>query len=251
MIGIELGVFFLIGLFGGAHCIGMCGPLVTLYAGRLSNRSDVPDGHLSLYEVRQHALFNLGRTLGYAVIGALMGVLGSIFFLTTDAVVASADGVRGVFGIVIGVILIIVGLGYLLGRERTLDAHVPMRGVDRVVTLLTGRVDRWVGGSGIIGLGAIHGLLPCPILYPVFLYALSTGSPTTGALSLAVLGLGTFPAVFLFGTVIESVSARQRAQLHRVLGVMFIVLGYIPLTHGLMIFGIHLPHPDIPYYQPF
>ena len=29
---IELSAFFLIGLFGGAHCLGMCGPLVTMYA---------------------------------------------------------------------------------------------------------------------------------------------------------------------------------------------------------------------------
>ena len=28
----DLAVFFLIGLLGGVHCIGMCGPLVTTYA---------------------------------------------------------------------------------------------------------------------------------------------------------------------------------------------------------------------------
>ena len=30
----------------------------------------------------------------------------------------------------------------------------------------------------------------------------------------------------------------------------FLVLGYLPLAHGLMLVGIHLPHPTIPVYQP-
>ena len=31
----SLGVFLLIGLLGGARCLGMCGPLVTTYADRM------------------------------------------------------------------------------------------------------------------------------------------------------------------------------------------------------------------------
>jgi len=32
---VGLGVFFLIGLFGGAHCLGMCGPLITMYSEKM------------------------------------------------------------------------------------------------------------------------------------------------------------------------------------------------------------------------
>jgi len=39
-------------------------------------------------------------------------------------------------------------------------------------------------------------------------------------------------------------------RLHRVLGVVFIALGYIPLQHALMLLGVDLPHPPIPFYQP-
>jgi len=31
---LSLGVFLLVGLLGGAHCLGMCGPLVSTYADR-------------------------------------------------------------------------------------------------------------------------------------------------------------------------------------------------------------------------
>ena len=28
------------------------------------------------------------------------------------------------------------------------------------------------------------------------------------------------------------------------------MLGYIPLSHGLMLLGVHVPHLPLPYYQP-
>ena len=75
-------------------------------------------------------------------------------------------------------------------------------------------------------------------------------SPAGGAAALAVLGLGTIPSLFLYGTLFQSLSTGMRIKLHRVLGVAFILLGYIPLQHALMLMGIHLPHPPIPFYQP-
>jgi sulfite exporter TauE/SafE len=56
--------------------------------------------------------------------------------------------------------------------------------------------------------------------------------------------------VFAYGTLIESVDAVHRQRLHRVLGVVFLVLGYVLLTHGLMSLGIHVPHPKLPFWDP-
>jgi len=249
MIPGDLAIFFVIGLLGGAHCIGMCGPLVTLYAGRLEEKTESRRGHLSVYEVRQHALFNIGRTVGYATIGGLLGLVGGLFFSSTTQI-PFADTVRGSVGIVIGTLVVAIGIYYLLGQTG-FDSGIPSLGFKRIYGVLTNYVDRLVGGPGIIALGAIHGLLPCPILYPAFLFAFVTGSALYGALALATLGVGTIPAVFLYGTVVEAVSPTHRKHLHRVLGVTFIVLGYIPLSHGLMLFDIHLPHLiELPFYQP-
>jgi len=67
---------------------------------------------------------------------------------------------------------------------------------------------------------------------------------------LAALGVGTIPAMFLYGTVIGTVSTSRRVNIHRALGVVFIVLGYIPLAMGLNMFGIHVPTLMPPFYQP-
>ncbi|NGM69302.1 sulfite exporter TauE/SafE family protein [Natronolimnobius sp. AArcel1] len=258
-LGIDLVLFFVIGLLGGAHCIGMCGPLVTVYAGRMAEergtktdggtqtaRSSGRGSHLSMYEVRQHALFNLGRTASYTLLGAAFGALGGLVFVSTAELTSIADLVRGGAGLLIGGFIIITGIYYLLGRT-TGGLHIP--GLERVVGVLTSHVDRFANGPGIIGLGALHGLLPCPILYPAFLYAFTTGSPTSGALALAALGVGTIPAVFAYGTLIESVDIAHRRRVHRLLGVAFIVLGYVLFAHGLMSLGIPVPHPELPFYD--
>ena len=244
---VGLLVFGLVGLFGGAHCLGMCGPLVTTYAERL----DDGDGRVGGFEIRQHLLFNLGRTVSYALVGGLFGLLGALL-LDAAAVVALASSVRAVMGIGIGLLIVATGLSYLRrGSARELASVPGFAGVfGRVAGHLQSHVDRWVRGPRIVGLGMVHGLLPCPILYPAFLYALARGSPLWGVLSLGALGLGTVPAVFAYGTAFQSVSPATRVRLHRVLGVVFVVLGYLPLAMGLNTVGVSVPMPPVPFWQP-
>ncbi|MFC6989964.1 sulfite exporter TauE/SafE family protein [Haloplanus sp. GCM10025708] len=245
-VDVGLLVFFAIGLLGGAHCLGMCGPLVTLYADRLGADAE----RVRWTDVRQHLLFNAGRTVSYAVIGALMGALGALLF-DAAAVAAVATDVRATAGVVVGVFIVVTGLSYLVSGS--MGGHsIPLFGdaFGRVYGLVTDRVDSWVRGPRIVGLGLLHGLLPCPLLYPAFLYAFVRGSPAEGAVSLAALGLGTFPTLLAYGTLFQSIGTTSRVRLHRVLGALFILLGYLPFAHGLMLFGIHLPHPPIPIYQP-
>ena len=261
LLGTDVLLFFVIGLLGGAHCIGMCGPLVTVYAGRMREGSERADGgaptagatdtrrgsHLTTYEVRQHALFNLGRAASYATIGAALGALGGAVLVTTATVTGAAEAVRGVVGIGVGAAVILIGIRYVLGGA-TGGIHLP--GLERVTGWLTGHVDRLANGPGIVGLGAVHGLLPCPILYPAYLYAFASGSAVSGGVALAALGVGTMPAVFLYGTVIEGVDAVHRRRVHRLLGVAFVALGYVLFAHGLMSVGIHVPHPRLPFWNP-
>ncbi|MCU4975681.1 sulfite exporter TauE/SafE family protein [Halobacteria archaeon AArc-m2/3/4] len=252
---VDLLVFVLVGLFAGAHCLGMCGPLVTAYADRFSRQGDT--GHadaLTLYEVRQHGLFNLGRAASYAAVGGLFGLLGALAFTSVDTVSTAGNGVRGAIGILVGIAIVSSGLYYVRGRAGVPHPHgVPVVGplFTWLSRLVSSRIDRLATSPGIVGLGAIHGLFPCPIIYPAYLYAFALGNPLRGALSLGLLGLGTIPALFVYGTLLGSLSTQTRVRLHRGLGVGFVLLGYIPLQHGLMLYGVHLPHPPLPFYQPF
>jgi sulfite exporter TauE/SafE len=256
LVGTDVLLFLGIGLLGGAHCIGMCGPLVTIYANNMgATRSDggtrtasrVRDSHLTTYEVRQHALFNIGRAASYTTIGALLGLLGGVVFISAEELTAAATLLRGVVGVLIGAFVIGMGAFYVLGR---VSLGVGLPGTERIMAWLTNHIEGLAGGPGIVGLGAVHGLLPCPILYPAYLYAFASGSPVAGGIALAALGIGTIPAVFIYGTLIESVGVAHRRRLHRVLGVLFLVLGYVLFAHGLMSLGIHIPHPMFPFWDP-
>ena len=228
---VGIGLFAVLGLVGSVHCLGMCGPLVALYADRMpgSDTRGPTATHL-----RQHALFNAGRTLGYAAVGGLLGAAGAVLY---DAAAFASAGaiVRGTTGVVVGVLVVATGVGYAVrGSASGVLPALPVFGAlfGRAQSVLRGRVDRWVDGPGIVGLGMLHGLLPCPLLYPAFLYAFGTGSPATGAVSLAALGLGTFPTLFVLGTAVGSADLSHRPLLHRVLGTVMIALGALPLYRG-------------------
>ena len=67
--------------------------------------------------------------------------------------------------------------------------------------------------------------------------------------TVGLLGLGTVPEVFGYGVAFNLVSPRSQSGRHRTLDAVFLVLGYLPLLHGLMLLGIELPHPSIPIYR--
>jgi len=242
---VELLVFAAIGLLGSAHCLGMCGPLVTTYADRLAGRRNA----LTFREIRQHALFNLGRTASYGVIGGLLGGLGALV-VDAGAVASVARGVRGVTGIAVGVAIVAVGLGYALRGTNPLARFESAGPLAGAYDLIGDRVDEWVRGPKIALLGGLHGLLPCPLLYPAFLYAFARGDPVAGASALLALGLGTIPTLFLYGTAFGAASARTRARVHRALGVAFVALGYVPISMGLANLGVAVPRAPIPIYGP-
>jgi sulfite exporter TauE/SafE len=210
------------------------------------------DGLLSFREIRQHAIFNLGRTATYTLLGGIFGLAGQLTFVSVRQVTLIATEVRAATGIVVGLAIVLVGASYVTGNTaRT----VPIPGIERVTSAMRNRllsqVDEWVGDYRIAGLGIVHGFLPCPLLYPAYLYAFIQGSALGGAAALAALGLGTIPAVFVTGTVFEGLDLGSRQRLHRALGLAFVVLGYIPLQHGLTALGIALPAVPLPHFQPW
>jgi len=74
---IDIALFVLIGLLGDAHCIGMCGPLVTMYSKQMTPQPDGGTttvnggraGYITTYEVRQQFLFNVGWPTTYQCLG--------------------------------------------------------------------------------------------------------------------------------------------------------------------------------------
>lgn len=247
----NLIVFLVVGLFAGVHCLGVCSPLVSTYADRMAEHSESRrDDTLTLFTVRRYLLFNVGRTAGYAAVGALFGFLGSAVFTSVDTITPLSNAVRGLPGIFVGLFILAVRILYTVWEvHASISGYVSGRvGLfHRMSGHLTNRIDGLTGSPRIIALRTIHAVLPCPIIYIVYRYASAIGDPVRWALG--VLGPRTVPTL-LTGPLPGTVPEAQRVSLHRALGAPFLQVGYIPFSHGRTRFAFGVSHLKDPYYQP-
>jgi sulfite exporter TauE/SafE len=61
----------------------------------------------------------------------------------------------------------------------------------RIPRVFAEKIDKKKDGKGPLYVGLLNGLMPCGPLQAMQLYALSTGDPVKGALSMLVFSLGT------------------------------------------------------------
>ena len=216
--GLGLVAAFLFGLLGSTHCLGMCGPLVGLYASQLS-----PGSKLSVH--RQHFLFNLGRTLAYTNAGILCGAAG--FALRVRPWAAAFVGIAvGLFVLAVGARL----LGVSGAGAWSNGLFAPLAAVHLRVCRAYVHLAR---SPSIVLLGALHSLLPCPLLYVMFTSAVALGDPVRGGVLLFAFGFGTVPMVWGTGALGQCLSLKHRLQWHRVFGWTVAAWGVALLIHSL------------------
>ncbi len=201
---------FMTGLLGSAHCIGMCGGLV-------SALSLTKDGQNS--GVTFHLLYNLGRTLTYTFIGLIVGWIGSAM-----AFKGSLQEITRMLLIGSDLLVILVGLGSagLFSRLNimSLEFSGPIRSLSRAVKGLR----QLPPALAALPLGILFGFLPCGFLYAMVLTAAQSTDSLVGAITMAAFGLGTVPALFLVGSAAQWFSS-QRSWMLRAAGILVALMG--------------------------
>lgn len=184
------GAAFLVGLFGGVHCVGMCGGIV----GALSLGLD-PQRRRSPWRALPLLLaYNVGRIASYTAAGALVGGLGWY-----AAHLAGIRHAQMIFALAAALFMVALGL-YLAGWWQGL-ARIERLGAAlwRCIEPL-GRSLLPVRNSGqALRLGALWGWLPCGLVYSVLVWALASGGVLHGALLMLAFGLGTLPNLLAMG----------------------------------------------------
>jgi len=218
----DLILVFLMGILGSAHCVGMCGGFVLALSQAKTDRGN---------SGRHQVLYFMGKTVTYAVLGALVGGSGA-------AISGLFQGVQVVLSVALGVLLIGVGLG-LFGVWNRISK--PRRGPRRwTLSSAMARMLRGRRPAGSLGLGMLNGLLPCGLVYAALAYAAASGSWVSGALVMAVFGLATIPALGLVAVAGHRMSPAFRVRMNRMSGVFVVLLGLLtiirgtPLLHHLM-----------------
>ena len=202
----------LMGLFGGTHCVAMCGGVTSVLC---AATPQVP--RRAPYVVA----YNAGRVASYTLLGLLFGALG-----TLSTGLFPLDGLRFGLRVLAAVCMLAVGL-HLAGLP-TLVRHVEAIGAPlwRRVSPLAKRLLPIKSPISAVFVGMLWGLLPCGLLYGALALAASAESPSLGALTMLAFGVGTLPVMLTMGALAQSVARfAARAWVRRVAGAVVLAFG--------------------------
>jgi sulfite exporter TauE/SafE/copper chaperone CopZ len=224
--GMGYGMLFVIGLVTSVHCVAMCGGI---------NLSQcIPAAADPATEKHPRALFpsilyNGGRVISYTVVGIIVGALGSVISLP--------GRLQGMVQLAAGVFMVIMGIN-MLGFFPALRRFAP-----RLPKIFARKIgEQRAGSRSPLFVGLLNGLMPCGPLQAMQLYALSTGSPLVGGLSMFLFAMGTVPLMFGIGALSSALSggARGPAFRRRVMqagAILVTVMGMTMFSYGLNLSG--------------
>lgn len=216
-----------LGSFG--HCLGMCGPITVAFS--LSQ----PDTDRDRWQqIGFHLLLNLGRLISYALVGLMIGALGSVLVASGQMAGIGSPLRRGV-ALVTGLLLIWFGLAQISpGQVPPVPLLNPMAQaswhsrLSRAMQALSLNPRRWTP----LLLGLAWGLMPCGFLYAAQLKAAETTNLWWGGATMLAFGVGTLPMMLGVGVSTAWVSSDRRGQLFRLGGWITLLIGILTLLRG-------------------
>lgn len=204
---VDLTGMFLLGLLGGGHCVGMCGPIALAVCPAAKGAS------------ASVVLYNLGRVVTYTMIGGVVGALGG-------AVGGIGAVVRAQMwlALVAGLLMAFFGLALLrvIAQPRWMFA-IDGGKFPGVGPLLRGVVRErraWMA----LPLGLVLGFLPCGLSLAAFTRALGADGFIRGAMLVAAFGVGTLPAMSLVAWAGGRLTVRMRQTAEMIAGVVLIAM---------------------------
>ncbi|MCR4278844.1 MAG: sulfite exporter TauE/SafE family protein [bacterium] len=214
---------FVIGLIASiSSCTAVVGGLVAAVASAVAKDQET---FSKLERFRPHILFNVGRVVGFAFFGMLIGLLGSVIQLNTT--------LNGFFVIFIALLMIVIGIN-LLDLFPTPVIAMPKRLAHKVHDLAESK-----NPKAPLVLGAMTFFLPCGFTQSMQLYALTLGNPWQAGLVMAVFAFGTMPVLLGIGGMTSFASGKILKRMTFVAGLIVLVLGINNARSGLTLIGFN------------
>jgi sulfite exporter TauE/SafE/copper chaperone CopZ len=200
-------MLFITGLFTSIHCISMCGSinLVATYNDTVK------------ISLKKPLLYNLGRVISYTILGGIVGLIGSIISIN--------NYIKGIIILTCSILMIMMSFR-MLGILKFNFCKFKIR--PKIKT----------NSSFLIGL--LNGFMPCGPLQAMQLYAISTSSFITGALSMFLFSLGTVPLMLFTGVIFNLFKGKKRIIMNKVSAILILILSISMLNRGLLTLGINL-----------
>jgi hypothetical protein len=207
---------FLLGLVGSLHCAGMCGPLALA----LPINSPVFVRFLG-----GRLLYNLGRIVTYAALGAVFGLLGQSFVVM---------GAQRWVSLTVGIIILVS----LILSPRFFSGVQPTRFINLIKSPFL-KLMRHRGLGALFGIGLLNGLLPCGLVYTACAAAMTSDSLLHGSEYMLAFGLGTIPLMLVITLMGQRLQFILRFKLQRLIPVSLAIIGTLLVLRGM---ALGIPH---------
>jgi len=212
-----------LGLASCLHCVGMCGPLMSIY---------IDNDDRGSFVGRRLLLHHTGRIFTYLAMGLFIGAAGdalNIISLGSSVAVMS------------GAILAFAGVLQLYGSALHLPTPVAdiMRKLGRIVATSTNITSRPIR---MFAMGVVNGLLPCGVTLTAIMASATIPDVDQRLAFLLSFGVATLPALVGMGMLLSNLGRVWRKRLDSSLAVATVLVGLIVIFRGLSL--------DVPYLSP-
>ena len=203
-----------LGILGSFHCIGMCGPIAVALP--VNNES-------WLSRIFGGSLYNFGRALTYALMGAIFGLVGQGLNLV---------GLQQVVSISIGVIMMLSVVFPLIFKQA--------KWIDEINNKVVGGLKRSFSklfqkrsNTSLLLIGILNGFLPCGLVYMAIAGAIATGDLMQGSIYMFLFGVATLPIMLSLTLTSQVVSLGLRNKIRKVIPVFIVIIGLLFVLRGM------------------
>ena len=211
------------GGIGSLHCVGMCGPLaLSLPVATTNNAAKL------LYTL----LYNLGRIVTYAALGAVVGLVGA-----SIALAGFQQGLSVFLGIVIIVFLV------WPRRQWAIMTNSKLQYFFSGIRQRLGNLFLKKNYKSVFFIGLLNGLLPCGLVYMAIAGALATASVLKSSLFMAAFGLGTLPLMWSISFFGSYITVQSRVTIRKAYPYLLFGMACLLIIRGLGL-GIPFLSPD-------
>lgn len=222
----SLPIVLLIGLTAGVStCMALVGGLVLGISARHAEKH--PEATM-IEKFRPHIFFNLGRVIGFGLLGGVLGLIGSAFQIS--------DSVTGILIVAVGLVMALLGLQLtgMFPKLNSFNITLP-KGLSRILGIK--EHEKEYNHKNSLVLGALTFFLPCGFTQAMQIYALSTGSFARGALIMAIFALGTMPGLLGVGGITSFIKGVFAKRFFKFAGLVVIFLALFNISNGFRLLG--------------
>lgn len=218
--------FFIFGLIAGiSSCAALVGGLLlslskqwnSLYGGTSVGKRSTP-----------FIMFNIGRLVSYAILGGILGLIGSVFKINIFS--------TSIIVLIVSLLMIIIGLQTLgVSFVSKIRLRLPSN-----ITRKLSTAENFQGKYMPFLTGALTFFLPCGFTLLTQTIALTTGSFITSSLIMFMFALGTLPSLGLisFSSIKFQSNQSYSSVFNLVVGILIIFFGLYNVNSQFLVLGI-------------